>query len=87
MKKKIDEYKQALDRKSQYATSAAGVRANIKQRFQNVDQDIVNTEQEVQKLSGEVQQFETNAGMASGIQMDWGTVLESSNRGEELLHT
>jgi hypothetical protein len=64
LKKKIDEYKQALDRKAQYAASAAGVRANMKQRFQNVDQDIVNAGQEVQKLSGEVQQLQTGAAVA-----------------------
>lgn len=52
LKQKIDEYKASLEKKAQYAASAAGVRENIKLRHQNVDGDIANTEQELEKLTG-----------------------------------
>eukprot|EP00878_Enallax_costatus_P000980 GHUV01001112.1.p1 GENE.GHUV01001112.1~~GHUV01001112.1.p1 ORF type:complete len:580 (+),score=160.69 GHUV01001112.1:58-1797(+) len=51
LKKKIDEYKASLEKKAQYAASAAGVREHIKQRHQNVDGDIANTEEELAKLT------------------------------------
>jgi hypothetical protein len=53
LRAKIDEYKASLEKKAQYASSAAGVREHIKQRHQNVDGDIASTEQELQKLAGE----------------------------------
>lgn len=53
LKQKIDEYRASLEKKTQYASSAAGVREHIKQRHQNVDGDIANTEEELQKLTGE----------------------------------
>eukprot|EP00879_Flechtneria_rotunda_P005269 GHRR01005555.1.p1 GENE.GHRR01005555.1~~GHRR01005555.1.p1 ORF type:complete len:448 (+),score=103.22 GHRR01005555.1:129-1472(+) len=58
LKQKISEYRTALDRKAQYAASAAGVRENIKQRFQNVDGDIEQAEQELHKLSEDKKRIE-----------------------------
>jgi uncharacterized coiled-coil DUF342 family protein len=52
IKKQIDDYKAALDRKGQYVSSAHGVRENIKQRFANVDSEIEKAEQELERLAG-----------------------------------
>jgi chromosome segregation ATPase len=52
IKRQIDDYKAALDRRGQYASSAHGVRENIKQRFANVDSEIEKAEQELQRLAG-----------------------------------
>lgn len=52
LNKEINEYKAALDRKGQYASSANGVRENIKQRFQNVDSDLEKAEKELESLTG-----------------------------------
>jgi hypothetical protein len=52
LRAKIDEFKASLEKKAQYAASAAGVREHIKQRHANVDGDIASTEQELQKLTG-----------------------------------
>lgn len=53
IKKQIDDYQAALDRKAQYAAGAAGVRDNIKQRHANVDSDIEKAEKELERLTGE----------------------------------
>lgn len=42
----------ALDRKAQYASSAKGVRENVKQRFAHVDGDIEKAERELERLTG-----------------------------------
>lgn len=52
IKKQIDDYRAALDRKAQYASSAHGVRTNIKTRFAHVDADIVAAERELERLAG-----------------------------------
>jgi hypothetical protein len=52
LKREIDTYQAALDRKSSYASSANGVRENIKQRFAIVDSDIEKAQQELQRLAG-----------------------------------
>ncbi|WIA37222.1 hypothetical protein OEZ86_014172 [Tetradesmus obliquus] len=58
LRAKIDEYKASLEKKGQYAASAAGVREHIKQRHANVDGDIAATEQELQKLTADKKRLE-----------------------------
>lgn len=53
IQKEIADYQAALDRKGQYASSASGVRENIKQRFANVDSDLEQAEKELERLKGE----------------------------------
>lgn len=58
IKKQIEDYQAALDKKAQYVSSAHGVRTNIKTRFANVDKDIAAAEKELERLAAERKQVE-----------------------------
>jgi hypothetical protein len=67
IQKEIADYQAALDRKGQYASSASGVRENIKQRFANVDSDLEQAEKELERLKGKAMTKQPLNDLADGL--------------------